>query len=85
MSIRKHKARQYPQGRISDDDEGALQLGVAADLRTKTVRVNFFGVKVKWFALPRKEALAFAELIRKHALSLPDDPTVNSPPAEGVH
>jgi hypothetical protein len=84
MNMKKHKARQFPQGKLRADDEGALMLRVAADPIRQVVAIDFGGIKVSWIALPKNEALEFAELLKTHALSLPDVPAVNSPPAEDV-
>ena len=44
--------REYPQGRIGADDEGALALAVSADKEHGVVRVDF-GKSISWFALVR--------------------------------
>lgn len=83
MSMKKHWARQYPQGKISADDEGAVAVRVAAD-RKRGVVVIDFRKPVVWFGLSKKQTLEFAALLCKHAEELPDVPEVNTPPAEGT-
>lgn len=60
---------EFPQGKLNPSDEGALCLGVAADHKNQVVFIDF-GKRVVWLGLPKTEALAFAELIRKHAETL---------------
>lgn len=83
MSMKKHRDRQYPQGKITEHDEGQVGLRIAADPRRQVVVIEFAN-PVKWLGLPREEALGLAALLTKHAQSLPDVPAVNSPPAEGT-
>ena len=61
----------FPQGKIDETDEGALQLGVATDAKRGVVVVNF-RTPVTWMGLPRKEALEFAALLVQHANELPE-------------
>lgn len=83
MSMRKHKARQFPNGKVHDHDEGSVQMRIAADPKRQVVVIEFANT-VKWFALSKQTALGLAALIIKNANSLPDVPEVNSPPAEDV-
>ena len=55
---------EYPEGKLSGDDEGELVLAVS-EFRG-TVRIDF-GKEVGWFALPPEAAKEFAELIIKRA------------------
>jgi hypothetical protein len=56
----------FPQGRVSDDDEGELTLGVAFDPVDGIVRIEF-GKPVAWLGLPRDNAVAFARAILRRA------------------
>jgi hypothetical protein len=56
----------FSHGKISDDDEGDLKIGVASDLVNGIVRINF-GKRVAWLGMEPENAVAFAELILKHA------------------
>lgn len=50
----------YPQGKLNESDEGALNIGLA----TIDGNVMFnFGKPIVWFAMPLNEAYSFAELI----------------------
>lgn len=54
----------FPDGKLGEHDEGALQFGVASS--GDLVHVNF-GKPVSWFALPKNDAKALAALLMKHA------------------
>lgn len=56
---------EYPHGKINPDDEGALNVGVAAD-GMGNVHVDF-GKPVSWFTMPSEQAINFAKLILTHA------------------
>lgn len=56
---------EYPHGKISADDSGALKVGVAAD-SAGNVHVNF-GTRISWFAMPPAEAIELAKLIMTKA------------------
>lgn len=75
--------RRYPEGKIRNDDEGEVRVGVATDYRGQAVIVSFEH-GVKWFGLSKASALELAQMITNHANELPDIPRVNTPPAEGV-
>lgn len=55
---------QFPDGKISPEDEGELQLGIAHD--QDNVLVNF-GKSVAWLALPPAEARQLAAMLVNHA------------------
>lgn len=55
---------EHPQGKLNDDDQGGLQMGVGVD--GGVLRIDF-GKPVAWVGLDKGTALAFSELIRKHA------------------
>lgn len=57
---------QFPQGKINDDDEGELRLGVAYDKLDGIVRVEF-GKPVAWLGLPPPQAIQFAQMILANA------------------
>lgn len=59
----------HPQGRLTDDDEGELKMGVAHDTLDGLVKINF-GKPVAWLGLPPENAIALAETILKHARAL---------------
>jgi hypothetical protein len=56
----------FPQGQLSDDDEGELCLGISYDDLNGIVRVDF-GKPVAWLGLPPPQAIEFALLILKKA------------------
>lgn len=58
---------EFPEGKLNDDDEGALAVAVSID--QDNVVVNF-GTPVVWFELPLDQAIAFAENIIEKAKKL---------------
>lgn len=56
----------FPQGKVSDDDEGALKMAIAYDKLDGIVRVEF-GKPVAWIGLPPPEAIQLAEKLLWHA------------------
>jgi len=53
----------FPQGKLNEDDEGELQIGVAKDAEGKII-INF-GKPVAWIGLDAQSALGFAKTIIK--------------------
>ena len=49
--------REYPKGRISGDDDGACQMGIASDLRNQRVIVRFFE-PMEWIGLDLQSGLS---------------------------
>lgn len=56
----------FPQGVLTDDDEGELKMAVGRDALDGLVHINF-GKPVAWLALPPENAIALARTILKHA------------------
>jgi hypothetical protein len=56
----------FPQGKISDDDEGELILGVAWDDVSKNVIIDF-GKSINWIGLDAPKAILFANSILRFA------------------
>ena len=65
--------REYPQGRVGGDDEGALAMAVAADRAKGIVRIDF-GKPVEWLGLPPEEAVALAQLLIQKAREASSEP-----------
>lgn len=58
---------QFPDGKLNDDDEGALDVAIG----TESGRVVFrFPHRVAWFACPPEQALDIAETLIGHAVAL---------------
>jgi hypothetical protein len=55
----------FPQPQLSDDDQGALKMGIAFDRLNGVVRLEF-GKPVAWLGLPPPEAIALGKLLMKH-------------------
>lgn len=62
---------EFPRGKLNEHDEGQIQMGFAMDPVKKVLIFNF-GTPVAWFAMPKKEALELAEIIKKRAEEIPD-------------
>lgn len=60
------KTGKFPYGKIRDDDEGELAVGVCVDPKTGNVVIDF-GCSVSWIAMQPKDAIEFAKLILKYA------------------
>ena len=58
---------EYPDGKISSDDEGELMMGMSNDGRL--VRVDF-GSPVAWFAIPPELAMRMGENLIRHAMAI---------------
>jgi len=54
----------FPQGKLNQHDEGGLQIAIALEGETVTLR---FGKQISWIGLPRAEAVQFALVILKRA------------------
>jgi len=59
----------FPEGKHSDDDKGALAIGISSD-HDKQLVVVAFGTPCTWLGMPKQDAIAFAELILEHAKEL---------------
>jgi hypothetical protein len=55
---------QYPHGKISHDDDGSLDIAVAADPGYNVVRIEF-GKEVSWLALDVESAERFVALLEQ--------------------
>jgi len=55
---------QFPDGKLNEDDEGQLQLAVAAKDGNVIIA---FGKSVSWMAMPPEDAKRLAEAIAKRA------------------
>lgn len=52
----------FPKGKLNEDDEGAIKIGIAFDPTNQIVRIEF-GTPVTWLGLPPEEAIQFANMI----------------------
>lgn len=55
---------QFPEGKISEDDDGEIQIAVG--VRDGVVVIEF-GTEVKWIGLPPTQAREIAAMMVKHA------------------
>lgn len=56
----------YPRGRYTRDDEGELAIAIAADPRTRKIRIEF-GKPIAWLALDPEHAEALAQMLVQKA------------------
>lgn len=56
----------FPQGQLSDDDQGGIKIGIAYDKLDGIVRIEF-GKPVAWLGLPPPEAIELAKHLLRHA------------------
>jgi len=56
----------YPDGKLNENDEGEIQIGVAADTEHQKVILNF-GVPVAWIGFTAEQALELADSLRQNA------------------
>jgi len=59
----------FPEGKLNDDDEGELAIAIIAD-KTKQVVAIDFGKPVHWLAMPRANAIEFANILLAKAAEL---------------
>ncbi len=56
-------SRQFPKGKLNEDDQGELTIGVATDKEKKTVIINF-GKRVAWIGLPAEGLKIFINILQ---------------------
>ena len=61
----------YPEGKISEEDEGGLRMAIGADLENNIVSVDF-GKAIWWIGLGKEDALELAGNLQKQAAYLKD-------------
>lgn len=67
--------REYPEGRIAADDDGALACAIGGDHAHGRVRIDF-GKLIAWFSLTPEEAVGLAQLLVKQARAVSKVPLV---------
>jgi hypothetical protein len=65
--------REYPNGRLNADDDGALAMAIAADQATKTVVIKF-AKPTDWIGLGAKECFALAQLLIQKGREVATEP-----------
>lgn len=58
----------FPRGKLTDEDEGEIKIGIAYDQDTETVILDF-GKPVTWIGFTRKQALDISRMLAHHAKS----------------
>lgn len=58
----------FPRGKLDHTDEGGLRIAIGTEGNVVTIR---FGKQISWLGMPKQEAIALANIILKHADTLP--------------
>ena len=66
-------ARQYPDGRIHGDDEGAIALKIGSDPEKQLVFIEFAKLTT-WSAFTPQQAIELAQSLIKHARAVSKQP-----------
>lgn len=67
--------REFPQGRLAGEDDGALVFAVAADPEHEKVIVDF-GKRVEWIGMGPREAVELARMLIQKARQVSKQPLV---------
>lgn len=65
--------REFPQGRLSGDDDGSLTFKIGADAEKGVVAIEY-SKPTMWVAMPPQEAINLAQALIKHARSIAKEP-----------
>ena len=60
---------EYPRGKLNDDDEGEIVMGIAADPKNGVVVMNF-GKPTSWIGFTGEQAEQIAQSLSEKALEL---------------
>jgi hypothetical protein len=58
---------EFPFGKLNDNDQGALRVGIAYDPLDGVIRVEF-GKPIAWLAMPPEQAVELAEMLKAKAI-----------------
>lgn len=59
----------FPQGKLNEDDEGGLQIGVTTESGKVVIE---FGIPVRWVAMAPDQAIELAKIITQRAEAIND-------------
>jgi hypothetical protein len=65
--------REFPDGRLSGEDDGAVTWMIGSDPEKELVRVEF-GVQTQWVAMSPQQAMNIAQSLIKHARAVTKKP-----------
>lgn len=66
-------ARQWPNGRLSGDDDGETVFKIISDSEKELVRIEF-PKPVEWLAMTPQDAIKMAQLLIQHARAISKEP-----------
>ena len=56
----------FPDGKVTDDDEGEIKFAVAADKERGLVHIDF-GKQIQWIAMTAKQAADLGQILNEKA------------------
>lgn len=62
----------YPDGKLNEDDEGGLNIGIATDINNKKIIIDF-GTPTRRIGMDPKGAMQLAMLLVEHARPMLDN------------
>lgn len=65
--------REFPDGRLSGEDDGSLAFIVSSDPDTQVVKLDF-AKPVTWVGMPPAQAVQLAQLLIRHARGISREP-----------
>lgn len=65
--------REFPEGRLSGDDDGSITFKIGADADKGVVAIEY-SKPVGWVAMSPQQAVEFAQSLIKHARSIAKEP-----------
>lgn len=71
--LRGHCKREWPEGRLSGDDDGQAVYMIGSDPDKQVVVIDF-GKPTKWIGMPPQDAVDLAQLLIKHARAISSEP-----------
>lgn len=73
--VERNAKRQYEHGRLNADDDGALAMAVAADLKHQRIIIDF-GKPVNWLGLRVEEAQGLINMLMQKIRELGEPVTI---------
>ena len=65
--------REFPEGRLSGDDDGSITFKIGDDPEKNVVAIEF-SKPVHWVAMPPQQAIELAQQLIRHARSIAKEP-----------
>lgn len=65
--------REFPEGRLSGDDDGSITFKIGSDAEKNVVAIEF-SKPLHWVAMPPQQAVDLAQQLIRHARSIATEP-----------